>query len=334
MNRETKIGLLVGLAFIIVIGVLLSDHIQTSTQIRPAVLGSSGEVVRTGTAAPGTEHPGAAKIVPPARIEPTGQVATSDSLEAGNGAQQEIVIGPAGAAGNAAGANAGVTNAIGANGGQVAVGPMTDGVVLTPGANTGPNAGTAGAQSSSLMSSNLVTPVPGQEVAKVEPLPLNTAGEADPKGTIAPPRTHTAVAGDSVYKMAVKYYGGYTKAREAMIVGANPSLAKGGKIVVGKQYVIPNLPGQAAVPVETASTDTAVKQAPHAAPVQTAKVAAKTGGSTYTVKSGDSLAKIAGKAGVSVAQLKAANKDVLNGSDKLQIGMTLKMPEKQVAVAN
>ena len=31
MMRETKIGLLVGLAFIIVVGILLSDHINTST---------------------------------------------------------------------------------------------------------------------------------------------------------------------------------------------------------------------------------------------------------------------------------------------------------------
>ena len=32
MTRETKIGLLVGLAFIIVIGILLSDHMTSTTQ--------------------------------------------------------------------------------------------------------------------------------------------------------------------------------------------------------------------------------------------------------------------------------------------------------------
>ena len=31
MTRETKIGLLVGLAFIIMIGILLGDHISSST---------------------------------------------------------------------------------------------------------------------------------------------------------------------------------------------------------------------------------------------------------------------------------------------------------------
>ena len=34
MTRETKIGLLVGLAFIIVIGILLSDHIGSTTEPR------------------------------------------------------------------------------------------------------------------------------------------------------------------------------------------------------------------------------------------------------------------------------------------------------------
>ena len=38
MTRETKIGLLVGLAFIIVIGILLSDHLTSSTEPPMATL--------------------------------------------------------------------------------------------------------------------------------------------------------------------------------------------------------------------------------------------------------------------------------------------------------
>ena len=41
MTRETKIGLLVGLAFIIVIGILLSDHINTSTEPPAAAWGAA-----------------------------------------------------------------------------------------------------------------------------------------------------------------------------------------------------------------------------------------------------------------------------------------------------
>ena len=41
MTRETKIGLLVGLAFIIVIGILLSDHINSSNDPAPAAMGKA-----------------------------------------------------------------------------------------------------------------------------------------------------------------------------------------------------------------------------------------------------------------------------------------------------
>ena len=38
MTRETKIGLLVGLAFIIVVGILLSDHLTSATEDQRATL--------------------------------------------------------------------------------------------------------------------------------------------------------------------------------------------------------------------------------------------------------------------------------------------------------
>ena len=42
MTRETKISLLVGLAFIIVIGILLSDHFRATQELPPAVLVAGG----------------------------------------------------------------------------------------------------------------------------------------------------------------------------------------------------------------------------------------------------------------------------------------------------
>ena len=44
MTRETKIGLLVGLAFIIVIGILLSDHFTSTTQPHQAALTKKNHV--------------------------------------------------------------------------------------------------------------------------------------------------------------------------------------------------------------------------------------------------------------------------------------------------
>ena len=53
MTRETKIGLLVGLAFIIVIGILLSDHLTSATEPQQAQLAQVAGNVRNGVAVPG-----------------------------------------------------------------------------------------------------------------------------------------------------------------------------------------------------------------------------------------------------------------------------------------
>src|SRR2546423_9195014 len=54
MTRETKIGLLVGLAFIIVIGILLSDYNRIETQQAP--LYGIDRNVKQGTATPGANE--------------------------------------------------------------------------------------------------------------------------------------------------------------------------------------------------------------------------------------------------------------------------------------
>ena len=53
MTRETKIGLLVGLAFIIVIGILLSDHLTSATEPPQPPLAQAGNDVRRAGAVPG-----------------------------------------------------------------------------------------------------------------------------------------------------------------------------------------------------------------------------------------------------------------------------------------
>ena len=60
MTRETKIGLLVGLAFIIVIGILLSDHLTSATEPQQAQLAQVGGNVRNGVDAPGRRDGAAA----------------------------------------------------------------------------------------------------------------------------------------------------------------------------------------------------------------------------------------------------------------------------------
>src|SRR4051812_1350333 len=62
MTRETKIGLLVGLAFIIVIGILLSDQLMRSTEPPQAPLASAADTLRKGTVTPASQQ----RPVPPA----------------------------------------------------------------------------------------------------------------------------------------------------------------------------------------------------------------------------------------------------------------------------
>jgi len=62
MTRETKIGLLVGLAFIIVIGILLSDHLSSANDPPQAALGIAGDSVREGVTTPGGAGYGAGYV--------------------------------------------------------------------------------------------------------------------------------------------------------------------------------------------------------------------------------------------------------------------------------
>src|SRR4051794_15324837 len=87
MTRETKIGLLVGLAFIIVIGILLSDHLTQSTEPQPAALAIAGNSVRSGITVPGVTGNAAGQtnapitqVPPPANVQPTSAVPTRDEV--------------------------------------------------------------------------------------------------------------------------------------------------------------------------------------------------------------------------------------------------------------
>ena len=55
---KPKISLLVGLAFIIVIGILLSDHFRSTQELPRAVLAQVGSAVRSATDGPGVGQPG------------------------------------------------------------------------------------------------------------------------------------------------------------------------------------------------------------------------------------------------------------------------------------
>src|SRR5262249_28719699 len=155
MTRETKIGLLVGLAFIIVIGVLLSDHIGTVTQPPPAQMDPTKNL-RDGVLAPGGRGNSQGSI---ALAEPRFRVPLASS-ETITEPHATIDIGP----------------------GEIRPNRSTridNGPTVTPAPSNG---GTDGG--------NVLAPSGGRNETPVTAL-----------------KQHTAEPGDTVSKMALKYFG-------------------------------------------------------------------------------------------------------------------------------
>src|SRR5688500_11746013 len=88
MTRETKIGLLVGLAFIIVIGILLSDHMTSTTQPPQAMLVNEASNMRESVTAPAPAQAAPAQVVNVPPITPANPVLTQGELQAPPAPQQ------------------------------------------------------------------------------------------------------------------------------------------------------------------------------------------------------------------------------------------------------
>src|SRR5690349_20082210 len=94
MTRETKIGLLVGLAFIIVIGILLSDHLTSSTDPMPATLLQAGPNVLNAVKTPGQAEPPITQVIAPAPVQPQQPVLTREELTQRQAPPPIVHIGP------------------------------------------------------------------------------------------------------------------------------------------------------------------------------------------------------------------------------------------------
>jgi nucleoid-associated protein YgaU len=79
MTRETKIGLLVGLTFIIVVGVLLSDYMTSTREPQPAPLQMAGSDLRSGLGQPKSEESSPVAMTPP-NVSPRQAVPTREEL--------------------------------------------------------------------------------------------------------------------------------------------------------------------------------------------------------------------------------------------------------------
>ena len=350
MTRETKIGLLVGLAFIIVIGILLSDHMTSTTEPQKAPLSVAGANVRESVlspASPGVAPAAAAVQTPTANVTPSQPVLTGAELAAPpRQAPQVIQVGPAQP-----------------QQGQSPV-VVQQGPVQQPQIPVGVSQGGPAAQQPpvTIADAPIVITPPSQRQQITHPL-QHTAGRfgeeivnagEQPAGaqqqTTAPQQTGVPMAGlreykaqadDTLSKMAGRFLGANTKANRDLIVRANPSLQQNpDKIVTGRTYLIPSA-------TEVAAAGQQQQQPPPAqaapaqrtpAPAPVAQGAPEAGGFTwYTVKENENLWKIAADqlgSGNAWTQIRDLNPDILKGEDRLKTNMRIRIPNKPVASAH
>jgi nucleoid-associated protein YgaU len=329
MTRETKIGLLVGLAFIIVIGILLSDHINTSTEPPPAAWAAYGSA-QTSVGSPDARNQGNVTVVPPpAPVIPQDRVLTQhDPVPQTDDGSAKVSIG---FGGNPSAIRTPFRPVDPPSDSHVQIyPPQTRDEVATN--NAGGDAATAGTDFTGPLN-NLVQ----QNAGELQPLRPPVGVLNPPPALPNPAAGHQVKAeeGDTVTKLAVKYMGGNSKANREAIIKANPSMTADGHLVfAGRTYTIPPT-AAAQVPVSGA-----VGNAGQPAPRPVAEPATPRlapGTSLYTVKDNDSLWKIASEqlgSGTRWQELRDLNADVLKGSEQVRVNMRLKLPAKSVASTN
>lgn len=157
-----------------------------------------------------------------------------------------------------------------------------------------------------------VAGMPDTNITALPPAPvaLPVPGPAVP--AVGGSATEYAVAKGDSFSSIAKKFGVSVRA----ITEANPNVVPT-KLQIGQKLQIP---GASATP--SVSADTASVAAPVAASTSSTK--------TYTVKSGDTLSKIASQQGVSVKALRSANN---LKTDRIKVGQKLKVPVKAAAAA-
>jgi len=297
MTRETKISLLVGLAFIIVIGILLSDHFRATQELPAAVLTNIGDAVRRATDSPGGASP-PINFVTPSETSPNQPVATHDELEKSP---------PPVVASHDYSAQANST-------------PEASNLIPPPAPEDhGADAPAPEKSLSDVAAQNGEPIVPAQVDGRNAPN-IESSQASVPAG----PKEYRAESGDSVSRMAAKFMGSNTPENRQAIINANPSLQDDpDMVIVGKAYVIPGTAdnnGSSEVAVVNPSNSTTGRYF----------YTVKEGDSLWRIAN-DQLGDPS-----DVDAIKSLNESVLKGDDHDVVipGMKLQLPAKPVAASN
>ncbi len=299
MTRETKIGLLVGLAFIIVIGVLVSDHLSSVTRPpRPQISDSSANVDRS-IASPGVRRNGDREV------QLDNPVDLNTRLRGGE-RTNPAPIRPRENAGNN-----GLT-------------PITPDPRREP---TNPNEAIT------------PIPGAGRDATGGRTDPPIVSRQPDPEVTLPPGTAlYEAKPGDTVSRLALKLLGANTNANREKIIGLNQALKSNpNKIAAGDVLVVPDPKSLGTVRGNERSPLVPLvpperTEARNNTPAPREEVAT----TSYTTRAGDTLWKIArdqcgNQSKQTVDQIKTLNNDVLKGKELLHPNLKLKIPARAVA---
>ncbi len=324
VTRDAKIGLLVGLAFILIVGILLSEHITSATAPQQAELARAGNSAREAAATPAAPEPKLASLKIDPNPQPLQPVVTRDQLDSPRlPPTSKIELGQP-------------------EGGQIKVirvdspDPVANAVEVKHDTDT-----SAPPTRTEIASQDRSGNVPqaladaarqhGMELMALDGKSGNTAAnnETPRESAIAngaKVKEYIALPGDSLSRIAARQMGASTPANQSAIIALNPSLQKDpGRILAGVKYLIPADAWAAAM--GTSSESAKPTDSPRAADPKKSEVKTV----IYEVKAGDSLWKIAdrevGNANA-VAQIKQLNADVLGESETVKVGMKLKLPAR------
>jgi nucleoid-associated protein YgaU len=301
ITRETKIGLLVGLAFVLVVGILLSEHVTAVKDKPTAALQASGDAVRRAVEAPMAAPPVSPDVVVENDPQPSTVVATRDQLDKPARAEVDVLD---------------TTTSD-----TTVITVKRDPDALPPTKSLEPeNVQLAGGlvDAARMLGEELVPLTASYDRKPTDPQPAPAPPARQPTSSV-PATDYVAQPGDTLNKLAGRFLGGNTPANRRAIIDLNPQLQKQpDKIIVGQKYLIP-------------VRDLAVKAPttrPSAVPIAPAAPARKS--REYVVQAGDSLWKIAknelGDAG-KIDELKSLNADLLGDSETVKVGMKLKLPD-------
>jgi nucleoid-associated protein YgaU len=356
MTRETKIGLLVGLAFIIVIGILLSDHLTSSNEPPQATLAAAGNNVRSGVTTPGAGSGSvSATVVTPPPVAPSQTVPTAGDLQrpqpvqpTQSGQVQVAVGGPGAPVTHAPAVQVG-TNDTGATQAPLAENHSNDvqndvvtseppviskapTIAQPPVAE--PTHPPVQATNENIASAlREAARAHGEELVGIGGSNTTSTAGSNKTAVLAGTKQYTAVEGDSLSKIAAKTMGANTKANREAIINANPTLKQNADLIVaGRTY---NIPGAGQTTTQSVPVTTVTTQAPHViqapAPAQPAS-----NENWYTIKEGDTLTRIAQEqcgGSAAIPAILDLNKETLKDPNRVVINTKIKLPNKPLASA-